>query len=123
MAASKAKSWHTTKLTCKEKLKFHISNIDLNFSFDVTFKFSGQKHYIKLRSSNIQKKQKTKIRGLPRDDSLKFKVMGRYTLSVLHLAMTGGTQCGEKAYRGTWKNLETQGSDIEMESIGGYPVV
>ena len=65
MAASKAKSWHTTKLTCKEKLKFHISNTDLNFSFDVTFKFLGQKHqgYRKLRSPSLLKKR-NKNRGV-----------------------------------------------------------
>lgn len=78
MAASKAKTWHTTKLTCKEKLKFHISNTDLNFSFDVTFKFSGPKtpRLQKIKISQFTKETKQKSGRLPRDDSLKFKVKG-----------------------------------------------
>lgn len=69
MAASKAKSWHTTKLTCKEKLKFCISNTDLNFSYHITLKFSGQKHkgYTKIKTFQIYK-TKTKIKGNPKDE-------------------------------------------------------
>lgn len=94
MAASKAKSWHTTKLTCKEKLKFHISNIDLNFSFDVTFKFSGQKTLYKIKIFQYTKETKNKNQGPSRDDSLKFKVMGR-----LH---TVCTTLGNDSLRPVW---------------------
>lgn len=107
MAASKAKSWHTTKLTCKEKLKFCISNTDLNFSCHVTLKFSGQKHkgYTKIKTFQIYK-QKQKLREIPRM-SLKFQVMGQCPpiLSLLHLA---GNRCGHVG-RGVEGHLEKSG--------------